>query len=473
MIPDHAKLGSWIRSWIQATGAIHGFHNHSVWGGNPYRWGDFTSGHSTWASPFLSGLSSALRINFNAQGLGLLKRLIQFQTTSFQNNGEYLHIGFQVGESLTKGLIHNAMANVSLALTALQGKNFLPGEDLEAIRLAIKKNMDACRAYERGRPGPGSTCNQEYARIWGKIIFDLAFDERRWYEEIPEDLDTMIRDFHVTGIPDEHCAGTYRNLNDRHTLEPSEYYGLMICPLVLAYEIYGNKKYLEQAGKLCRHVVRSAWIDGQGRSRLHRLWYERRGKWEKTDQPMLIAGMGDTLEGIHAYLKHQSDPELKAFLSAADETYRHYQHPAGFFLSASGWQSEIDIAPSTAWHAHDFRYLVERIGVDGNFWETFFSQSQKINILLGENCFYVESGQHWMIDDYCWQDVYRLRGRKDETRFGRDMAGIGGPRALPDHFLMYGPPVFIKNEAGVFLKSGNTNDCEIKSNGRVSYGGPF
>jgi hypothetical protein len=61
-LPNVAALGNWIHSWVQPNGAIHGFHNHPVWGVNPYRLGDFTAGHTTWSSPFLAGLAEAIAL---------------------------------------------------------------------------------------------------------------------------------------------------------------------------------------------------------------------------------------------------------------------------------------------------------------------------------------------------------------------------------------------------------------------------
>ena len=57
---DLAALGNWLYSWVQPDGAIHGFHNHSVWGDNPIRWADYTSGHSTFAAPMLPALAILL-----------------------------------------------------------------------------------------------------------------------------------------------------------------------------------------------------------------------------------------------------------------------------------------------------------------------------------------------------------------------------------------------------------------------------
>ena len=266
-------LGNWIKSWIQEDGAIHGFHNHSVWGGNPYRLLDFTSGHSTWASPFLAGLSKALSVKMNDEGKQLLDKLIEFQGNSFQENSQYKHVGFQVGETLQSGLIHNAITNISLGLTAFYGKDFLDDDKLELIKNAILKNLVGTYGWGGGRPCHASCCNQDYARIWSKLIFQKTYGDNRFREEIVEDLEFMIKNLHAAGFPDDESIATYRNLTlELDVIEPAEYYGLMICPLVEAYEQYGDKSYLEQAIGICNHIVRSSWIDKNNKRRMHKMW---------------------------------------------------------------------------------------------------------------------------------------------------------------------------------------------------------
>ena len=95
---DLAALGNWLYSWVQPSGAIHGFHNHSVWGDNPLRWPDYTSGHSTFAAPILPGLAQVLRRRYDARGQELLERMMRYQAHAMRDDGEYLHIGFQAGE---------------------------------------------------------------------------------------------------------------------------------------------------------------------------------------------------------------------------------------------------------------------------------------------------------------------------------------------------------------------------------------
>ncbi len=75
--PNAASVGRWIRSWIQPNDAIHGFHNHSVWGDNPFRYGDFTAGHSTFASPFAMGLARALTHIDDPRGQALLDQVLR------------------------------------------------------------------------------------------------------------------------------------------------------------------------------------------------------------------------------------------------------------------------------------------------------------------------------------------------------------------------------------------------------------
>jgi hypothetical protein len=462
---DLAMLGNWIQSWVQPTGAIHGFHNHTVWGGNPYRWIDFTSGHSTWASPFLPGLALALDQAPDDRGRALLSRLLRFQTGAFQPDGNYAHIGFQVGETLKAGLIHNAVANISLLQAVDWGRESLADADVDSVRAAFLRNV-----VNAGRPTERATCNQDYARIWSKLLYQRLYRDDRYRNQLPEDLDFMIRRFHVRGIPDEECEGTLRSLDDTRLLEPAEYYGLMVCPLVLAFEAYGEQRYLEHAGRLCRHVVRSAWTDPAGRTRFHRLWHRHGGEWERIRSPMLISGMGDTLEGIRMYLRHCREPELDAFLDACLSTYARVQHPRGFFVPATGWSSEIDVAPSSAWHAHDFRALVgstSRSALGKDFWDRLFRPWDRTAVLLGDQCYWAERGEHWSIADYNTQDVYMLLGRKDEARFGRDMSWIGGDRALPEHFRFPGAPDFMKGDDGILLIAGDPAAMDVCSTGSV------
>lgn len=464
--PDLAALGSWLRSWVQPNGSIHGFHNHPVWGGNPYRWADMTAGHTTWASPFLAGLAEAIQQRPDERAKALLERLIDFQSTSFMADGQYEHIGFNAGEICKKGLIHNAVPNLSLGLTACRARDWLPTRLLDQIRAAILRNMnEGCRPYGNdGRPGPTSVANQDYARIWGKLLFMQAFDDRHWHDSTHEDIDYMIEHFHVRGMPDDESTGTLRVLGTRDILEPSEYYGLMICPLLLAAEIYGEERYIDEAGRICRHVARSHWIDERGQTRVHRMWYHADGKWHLNRGPMLIAGMGDSLEGIQRYVRLRPDAELEAFLEASDRTYARYQHPRGFFVSGTGWQSECDIAPSTGWQSHDFRHLVHRHGLEAGFWDRFFTDDPRTSVLLGDQCIWLEQGQHWAIGDYLWQGLFNLVGRKDQVRFGVDLPDwVEGGWHAPKNYPMPNRPVFIKTDDHIALWQGSWDQLAVTS----------
>ncbi|MBD2843835.1 hypothetical protein IDH44_01410 [Paenibacillus sp. IB182496] len=474
--PDTVRLGRWLHAWICADGAIHGFNNHAVWGGNPYRWTDFHSGHSTWSSPLLSALALLLERRPDDYGAETLRRLVRFQIASFQDNGQYRYIGFESGEVSRNALIHNMVPDLALA-TAVRHAAPLLGEALcEQVRQAVVRNLEACAArWGGGRPGPSGTCNQEYARIWAKLALREACGERRWDEELTEDLDRMIRDYHVAGVPDASCEGTLRYAGDARTLEPAEYYGLMIVPLVLAAAAFGESRYLDRAAALCRHIVRSAWVDGAGQTRFHRLWHRRAGRWEKLDQPMLIAGMGLTLYGIRACAAALGgDAELEGFLEDCERTYAHYQTAGGYFVSATGWGNEADIAPSTAWHAHDLLYLASRTADPAPFWRGWADGLPPRSVLLGNDCLWIEDGLHWSIGDYFWQDIYNLLGKRDEARFHRKIpAWTGYARIHPPRVELPDPPVFVKTERGIYLKSDHDTPYAVRSATDVPYLGVY
>ena len=459
-IPHIGRLGNWLLTWVQEDGAIHGFHNHSVWGSNPYRWADFTSGHTTWASLLMASLSLIVEQSPDERLKDMLLRMIRFQAERFQKDGQYEHIGFQIGETLKSGLIHNMMPNVALGLTAWHSRDWLPDEDRERIRRSIARSNEVCDAmYPFGKARMIS--NQEYARLWGKLLYQKVFRDESRSGELKEQLDFMLEHFHRRGMPDNECEATYRYLGDHTTLEPTEYYGLIIAPLVLAYEMFGDERYLEHAGDVCRHVARSSWHDRSGARRLHRTWMLMGARWQKINEPMLIAGMGMTLYGVHRYLEHRKDEELERFLRDCDATYARYQNPRGYFASATGWSNEADVAPCTAWHSHDWFYLLHRHGIASAPVEELFAGYDRVSVLLGDQCMWVEAGRHWTITDYYWQDVYRLIGRKDEKTFGRDMDWVGGERTLPDHFRFPDRPIFVKTDEGIFLQGESADEARL------------
>ena len=154
-IPRLPELGRWLAGWVQPEGTIFGFHNHSVWGDNPFRYGDFTAGHSTFASPLLPALASALKQQPDERGAELLERLVRFQTSSFQPDGQFAHIGFQCGEMLKGGLIHNVVP--CAALSTVAGISDLLRQEIDQAVRGVLAATD--RLYGKG-PGEGTCANQ-------------------------------------------------------------------------------------------------------------------------------------------------------------------------------------------------------------------------------------------------------------------------------------------------------------------------
>ncbi len=458
---DKAKLGNWLYSWVQESGEIYGFHNHSVWGSNPWRLMDYTSEHSTWSSPFLAGVAKSLSLEMNEEGLALLNRMLTFQVHSFQENSQYEHVGYQVGETLHSGLIHNAITNVSLLLTLDYGQKFLSDTMKEDIRKAVDKNLNGTMGWGGGRPCQQSCCNQDYARIWSQLLYQRLFQWDGKREQLIEDIDYMIEHFHVAGFPDEESVGTYRNITlEQNTIEPAEYYGLMINPLLEAYEQYGEQRFLDEAAKICNHIVRSSWVDEHGQRRLHKMYVKVGNTWEMIKDTMLISGMSMTLKGIQRCVTHTKDEAYKQFVQECHKTYDFYQTQRGYFVAASGWYAECDFAPCSAWQAHDFMYLMEMCDtLPANFWLDFFGKDDTISILLGHNGVWVEDETYWGVKDYFGSGLYSVVGRKDAGKFGVDIGWIPSNRQVNPWLKFEACPKFYSCEDKIVIE--NTSGREL------------
>lgn len=257
--PDAAALARWLHSWMRRDGAIHGFHNHSVWGSHPFLVGDDWCGHSTFASPLLTALAEAVAGGAGPATHERLAAGIAFQCGSRLEDGQFAHIGFQIGERVKKGLVHTVVPAAALCdVVAVTGAS-LPDGLAKEVERTVREVLEASdRIY-----GPGvsenSCANQEYIRIWARLAHMESFDHGDWSESVRRDLDALIEGFHVSGLPDGESSGCLRSLKNPDNIEPAEYYGLMIHPMVRAAERFEEPSYLDAARKLARHVARSAW----------------------------------------------------------------------------------------------------------------------------------------------------------------------------------------------------------------------
>ncbi len=456
--PAVDRLGRWLRSWVHSSGAIHGFHNHSVWGNNPYRVDDMWCGHSTFASPLLPALAIALRQNPDQRGQALLERLIDFQCRAKQPNGQFRHIGFEMGELITSGLIHNMVPCVALCLSAIELGDALPAPARVQIEQSVRDTIEACNTRLGLKLTEHSTSNQSYCHLWAMLLHMEAFGHSEWDAPVREMLDELSARFHVAGLPDPDCIASLRSTDAPGIVEPTEYYGLMIHPLMCAAQRYGQPAYLDSAKGFALHVVRSAWRDGAGLLRFHRLWRKTDNAFIKIREPMLIGGMGITLSALQKLNTVSPDPEFDTFLTEMDRTYHHYQNPAGFFLSASGWYGEQDVIPSSAWQSHDLFHLVQRHPIDSGFWDHLFSAHSKVAVVLGTNLFWAETDTHWTVRGYESAHGLELVGRKDNDRFNVDIPRwVQLAQHAAPNMLMPDQPKFLRTDDALVLLSGRSD----------------
>lgn len=420
-------------------------------------------------------LSAALGRWPDDRGMRLLEVLIHFQTSHFQPDGQFQHIGFESGELSKQALIHNMVPSVSLCAAALMLGERLSGKIRQEIDRAVRKVLATCERFFQPGPNAESCCNQEYCRLWAQLLHMSAFEHSQWHDQVARGLDYMIEHFHVAGLGDDSSSGTLRTLNDPYVIEPAEYYGLMIPPLIEGYRRYGENRYLEQARRLARHCARSSWVDDHGQRRLHRIWYKMDDRWILVREPMLIGGMGLTLASIDQLNQLSPENEWAEFLEQTDRTYAHYQSPAGFFLAASGWQMEQDIIPSTAWQSHDLYHLLLRHGAGsaGSFWEPFFLPLEGAAVVLGCNTVWIEDRTHWTLRGYeTCLGACEWIGRKDQARFEIDRPNwMAGDRTVLDPLVLTDLPRFLRTDREIHHVGGR-GDLLVLSAQNLPYVGP-
>src|SRR5699024_2658325 len=153
------------------------------------------------AAPALAGFATALARRPDDRALELWRTMMLFQARTVQADGQFRHIGFQVGESATSGLIHNMAGCLGLLEGLRAAGHLLDPLEVTEILAAVRTNVDACRLYGGGRPSPEGTVNQEYARVWAKLRYTELSEDPVYADELEDDLDSLVRLAHLPAVP--------------------------------------------------------------------------------------------------------------------------------------------------------------------------------------------------------------------------------------------------------------------------------
>src|SRR5262249_34982945 len=158
---------------------------------------------AAFSAPALGAIAQLLAARPDERSTEVWRRMMWYQSHALQPDDQYRHVGFQVGESASTGLIHNATGSLGLLLGLQHAGHLLPAEEVEHVLDVVRRNLDALRTFGDGRPSKDGTCNQEYARVWVKLLLAEATGDASALAEIRDDLDTLIELHHLAGVPDE------------------------------------------------------------------------------------------------------------------------------------------------------------------------------------------------------------------------------------------------------------------------------
>jgi hypothetical protein len=85
-------------------------------------------------------------------------------------------------------------------------------------------------------------------------------------------------------------------------------------------------------------------------------------------------------------------------------------------------------------------------------------------VLIGDQCLWIEQGQHWAIADFIWQDVFNLVGRKDSVKFGPNLPDwIEGGWHAPKNYAIPDRPVFMNTDENIALWQGSWDQLDVMS----------
>ena len=395
------RMLRYLLTWHDEQGAIHGVHTHPVWRIHPGVMEDHYTGYSAWGAPYLLGLADLVEKTGDATIWAASDKLVRWLLTTQLEDGRWDNAGAEFGRCFNSSGVDNMLQDLSLACFAGKMRSRLDHAVFQEIGARVRRNLDLYRLpvdkIEAGGFWGITTVNQDCAGIWAVFEWMNAFGwEPQLEAEAMAGLDTHIKMHLVPGLPDRESAGMLRT-NSPDYVEPAEYYGVIIPAFVWGYRRSGDRRYLDAALAMARHVMRTTWTDHNGCRRLYRNYHRINGVWRVCNEPMLISGGGLACRVLRDLTTLKPDVEISKFLADMTATCAHYQNPYGFIAQASGWHDDYDVIAGTVWQCHDLAWLAADVQDPAAFLAAFHDKAPDLGIVIGWLDCWVESSTQWSI----------------------------------------------------------------------------
>jgi hypothetical protein len=446
------RLLRYLLTWHDQHGAIHGVHTHPVWRIHPGVMEDHYTGYSAWGAPYLLGLADLVEKTGADEVWVPSERLVRWLLTTQLPTGKWDNAGAEFGRCFNDSPVDNMLQDLSLASFAGKLRARLGEATFREIDERVRRNLDLYRLPVEQIPARGcwgiGTVNQDCAGIWAVFEWMNAFGWDATLEaEALAGLDIHLKNDLIHGLPDAESAGMLRGDGDPDYIEPAEYYGVIIPAYIWGYRRSGDRRYLDAALALARHVMRTTWTDAQGCRRLYRNYHKINGVWRVCNEPMLISGGGLACRALRELQALTPEAEIERFLTDMTATCTHYQNPYGFIAQATGWHDDFDIICGTVWQCHDLAWLAGEVCDPAAFLAALREPAPDLGVVIGWLDCWIENATQWAIQRE-WSMGFGYVGAKTADHGYPSIPTWCGPRHPP---MELAPKVEVRLVDGTFV----------------------